>query len=94
MKRETGGIQMADEPAPHLVEQIDRLFLTLKSMPELLQTGRAYGLAVGLSPVLGREMARRHGDEAMSVLANVGLVDEPKGNSRSSGLGESRNSSG
>ena len=57
------------------MEQIDKLFFTLKSMPELLQTGRAYGLAVGLSPALAREMARRHGEEAASVFLNTWRVD-------------------
>jgi hypothetical protein len=41
----------------------------------LLQTGRAYGLVVGLSPVLGGEMVRRHGEAAAPVLANVWRVD-------------------
>ena len=74
---------------PHLLEQIDKLFLTLKSMPELLQTGRAYGLGVGLSPALGREMAQRHGEDATSVLMNVRPVDEPTGNSGSGSLSQS-----
>jgi hypothetical protein len=68
---------MGEEPKlpPLLAEQIDKLFSILKSMPELLQTGRAYGLVVGLSPVLGGEMVRRHGEAAAPVLANVWRVD-------------------
>jgi hypothetical protein len=67
---------MSEEPKlpPVLAEQIDKLFSILKSMPELLQTGRPYGLVVGLSPVLCGEMVRRHG-EAAAVLANVWRVD-------------------
>lgn len=75
MMEETGEIQMADEPAPHLVEQIDRLFAVLQSMPELLQTGRAYGLVVGLSPALAQQMVLRHGEEAASVFHNTWRVD-------------------
>jgi hypothetical protein len=74
---------MADEPAPHLAEQIDRLFLTLKSMPELLQTGRAYGLAVGLSPALVQQMVVRHGEDAASVILNTWRVDPAKAPSAS-----------
>ena len=68
---------MAEEPKlpPLLVEQIDKLYSILKSMPELLQIGRAYGLVVGLSPRFGGEIMRRHGEAAAPVLANVWRVD-------------------
>lgn len=67
---------MADEPLlPIYAEQIDRLFLALKSMPELLQVGRTYGLAVGLSPILAQQMVLRHGEEAASVILNTWRVD-------------------
>ncbi|WP_428490619.1 hypothetical protein [Rhodopila sp.] len=64
---------MADQPnvPPHLAEQIDRLFLALKSMPELLQTGRAYGVTVGLSPALAQQMTSVHGEEASAVILNT-----------------------
>jgi hypothetical protein len=76
---------MVDQPKvpPHLAEQIDRLFLTLKSMPELLQTGRAYGLAVGLSPALAQQMVLRHGEDAASVFLNIWRVDPAKSPSAS-----------
>ena len=63
------------KPPPHLMEQIDRLFAVLQSMPELLQTGRAYGLTVGLSPALAQQMVLRHGDEAKSVVLNTWRID-------------------
>ena len=67
-----------DTPAnlpPPLAEQIDRLFDALKSMPELLREGRAYGIAIGLSPALAEQMMRRHGADAATVFHNTWRVD-------------------
>ena len=56
-------------------EQIDRLFEALNSMPELLREGRAYGIAVGLSPALAEQMMRQRGAEAETVFHNTWRVD-------------------
>jgi hypothetical protein len=73
-------MKVADESKlpPIYAEQIDELFRALKSIPALLQQGRTYGLAVGLSPVLVQQMLLRHGEEANLILLNTWRVDPTK----------------
>jgi hypothetical protein len=71
---------MIDPPPPpqQYAQQIDRIYWALKDAQVLLETGRAYGFVVGLSPALAQQIHLRHGDEAASVLANVWSVDPQK----------------
>jgi hypothetical protein len=59
-------------------QNFDAIFAALKEAGLLLQTGRMYGLCIGLSPALAAQFEMRFGEDATVVLANTWRVDPAK----------------